>query len=450
VSSLKNEIKKNKSRIFRRAYIKRRLLATGLPESDWLEITEDVKRWGSITQKIDLERQNRVRFSAAQVTVANDVGRYNPSDNESSLWFGYASQQRTLFKIEAGYLHQTLGADGIWTNTEFDSIPSVFFGVIQGDFPITSKNDMPLKASPLQQIFRDYPARNLTGFTSTGLTSSQFVGLLRDQTDGSSNFIFRPFFGDTTTNWNIETTSVTYPNLNTNTGLDIRDKTVWQIVEKLAEAENFMAYVDNKGIFNFIDKASISTATAYEFHGFGSNNREYGHTIKENLSFGFKQSKYYSRVELKWKAENTLTSYEVVESAFAVSGTNNPWNFGHRTFGMENLYLNTSTAATTLATKVFNEISGLKNEISFNSNFVPHLNINSRLSMNYDSNPTDPDSLWDSNDWADTSGAADLDTQLLWDNNLGSSISLNGSEYRPLLIRLDLDKLDTKIVAREL
>jgi len=403
--SLEDEIKNNKSKVFRRAFIKRRLVSTGLFETDWQEITKDVGKWGTVTQKIDSEKQGRIRFSSTNLTMINDDGLYNPAENEASLWFGYASQQRTLFKIEAGFIHQTQGADGIWTNTEFPSSNSeVYTGVLQGDINVNTRNEMNFSIKPLTQILRDYPAKDLSGFTSTGVTASEFMGMIRDHTDGSSNLIFRPFFKDTTTGFNIQTTTVTYANLDSAGSSDIIDKSVWQVVEKLAESENYLAYVSADGTFNFIDRDNIASATTYNFNGVGSSDRTYGIQIKDISFFGFRQSKYYSRVSLKHGSTDTTTSFETVEAEFKVAGENAPWNFGHKTFSMENTWLS-ATGAALIAQDIFDNVSSKKNELNFNSSFVPHITITDRLSISYDSNPVNALSLWDQNVWVGLSAA---------------------------------------------
>lgn len=421
--SLNAEIKKNKSKVFRRAFIKRRLASTGLFESEWQEISNDVLKWGTITQKIDQEKQGRIRFSSTNIIMVNDDGKYNPSENESSLWSGYASQQRTLVKLEAGFIDQVEGADGIWTNTEYPSSDAaIYTGILQGDINVNTKNEMNFNIKPLTQILRDFPAKNLTGFTASGLTASDFMDLIWDQTDGAAEYIFRPFFGDTLTNWNIQTTTVTYANLDSAGSSDIIDKNVWEIVEKLAESENYLAYVDGGGTFNFIDRDNISSTTTYNFNGVGSTDRTYGTQIKDISFFGFRQSKYYSRVNLRHNAADTTTSYETIEAEFKVAGENSPWNFGHKTFSMQNVWLS-ATSAAVIAQQIFDNVSSAKKELDFNTSFVPHIAITDRLSISYDSNPIDTESLWDQNKWESGVDGASL-------NNLTSTAVANTADDR--------------------
>lgn len=433
-----DEIKKPKERIFRRAYVKRRLKSTGLFEDDWQEITRDVKRWGKIKVAADDERTLFYNFTSLNVQVANDEGTYNPEDDESSLWYDYASLQRSLFKIETGFLHATLASSGIWSRTEYPTNSTSFVGVISGDIYLTDKNTVTIKVKPLLQIFQDYPARNLN-YTSTGYTASEFLDMVWDHQDADGSYVFRPFFGNTTSNWLITTTTTNYINLNTSTSDDVIDSTCWEIVEKLAETENYVPYISKDGKFSFGPK-TIASSTSYEFYGAGNYNTEYGHTIKKINKYGQKITKYYSRVQIKFKDEDTSTAYALKEATLTVSGENDPWNYGHRTLEIENFWMQTSSVADPIAQSLFDEYSTLKNEIQFTTSFIPHLSPLERIAISYDSTSKNPASRWDLNDW---------DTELIWDDSSGDAIKLDGAEFKSLSIELNLDKLETKFTARE-
>lgn len=466
MSTLRRLIKKNKQRVFRRAFIKRRLATTGLFEPNWQEITKDIKKWGTIKLSVDDVRKSKFTFGNLSIKVANDTGRFNDENNDNSLWFGFASQQRTLFKIEAGFLDQTLGADGIYTNQFINNDVGIwdealwdgpiyapntnetFIGVIVGDQSVNDKNTQTLRVNSLLDIFRTYPAEELAGYTTTGLTASDFMTLVRDHTDGAGSFIFRPFFGDTTTNWNITTTTTNYLDLNTTGAKEIIDKNVWDVIEKLAEAEQFVPSVTKQGVFKFVQFGTNQSSPAYEFHGLGSRDSLFRKTIKKIDSFGTNYSKYYSRVQVKYKDENTSTSYAVVKSDLLVSGGNNAWNFGHKTLLINNNFIATATTAETVAQTVFDDVSSGKEEIKFSATFVPQIELLDRISVTYDSSPVVQKSLWDSNEWADTAGAALTGKELIWDESAGDSISLLKAEFQVLSVELDIDKFETRIRGR--
>lgn len=462
-ANVKAQIRKNKSRVFRRAYIKR-MERSGAFESEWLEITEDVKKFGKVTQSVDAERYAKLAFKSSTVVVNNSDGRYLDESDEHSLWFGYASQQRTLVRIEAGFESISLGADGIWDREVspgaiwdvslwddfdlYDQRPIAFMGLLSGDMPLSAQYEVNLTVMPLLEIFRSFPASALTGFTSTGLTASQFCTLLRDQTDGSGNYIFRPFLGDTTTYWNIETTTNVYSQLNSAGSAELLNTNAWDVVQKLAEAEDFVAYITTEGQFNFKSRSANTSTAAYEFYGLGVPNREFGHTIKKINNYGRKYSKYYSRVSIQFRNEDTTTSFHVVESALAVSGINLPWIYGHKTLEITNLWIPGSTLATQIAENIFDNVTSVKKEIEFTTCFIPGLNALDRIYVSYDPATALPESLWDVNNWGDTTSSFEADA-LIWDASRGDSFYLNREEMNIISVETDLDKLENKIIARE-
>jgi len=282
MATIYSEIKNPRGRVSRKLFLKRRLASTGLFEAAWQEITDDVKSWGSISKSIDSVRYSRVRFSDVAITLGNDNGYYNPEEDENSFWYGYASQQRSLIKIEAGFIAQTLGSNGIYTNTTLPADPTVFIGVVQGDISISDSNEIALPVKPLLQVFRDFSTRNLSGLTTTGMTAAQFITCLRDQTDGAGAFIFRPFFGDTTTYWDYTSSSIVYKDVSSNyqsaqptdttTALeqnDFLEMNVWDVVERLAEAENQIPYITRDGKFKFVSRSANTSTSQFGFFGRG-------------------------------------------------------------------------------------------------------------------------------------------------------------------------------------
>lgn len=467
-TKLLNEIKKAKSEVFRRVLIKRRLSSTGLFESDWLDITKYVKKFGKISTKIDDIRVNKFTFGNVQLTVDNENGLFSNHESDSSLWYNYLNQQRTLVQYEAGFRTHRRHADGYWINNElpesalwdvarFDDefslwdqsdVSAVFTGVISGDIYLDDTGDVSFNIKPLTSIFQEYPAQNLTGWTSTGMTASQFVTMLRDQTDGSSNFIFRPFFGDTISNWDISATSIVYSNLNTSTSKGVFNKNAWEVVEGLAESENYVPYVTRDGIFKFVSR-SLSASSSFEFYGAGTFNTQYGQTIKTVSDLGFRTSKFYPRVKVKFLEPDTNTSYYVVESAFTVSAGNNGWVLGVKTLSLENLFIPNTATAQTIATTLFNEFSLLKKEVQVTTSFIPGLDILDRFGIYYDPNPSNTISYWDQQNWGGAGLTATV-TDLVFDVAESGNFVINGDEFRFVSLDIDLDNLSNRFLAREL
>jgi hypothetical protein len=456
--TLTDAIRHPKARVFRRAYVRRRLATTGLFEDEWQEITKDVMSWGSIRSTADETQYGRLTLEGMNLKMTNNEGRYNPQDDPSSLWFGYANIQRSLLKIEAGFIGSTQGSTAFWMNPEFpgratwddpssfwdietwDSENTVFVGIIAGEMAVSDDNTVTLNAKPLTQIFKDFPARNLVGWNSS-LTASGFMQMLRDQTDGSGSFIFRPFFGDTTTNWEISATSNVYSSLVTGTASDVIDKTAWDIVEKMAVAEDRIAFISPTGVFKFISKTATS-AIAFHFHGNGSFDTEYGHTIKKIQKFGKNFNNYYSAVQVKFREDDTATSYVSLDSAMVVSGSNNVWNLGARTFSLDNKWIPNTTVAQTIANTIYSALSTLQDRLEFTTSFVPHLTLLDRVAVSYDSTTrARAEELWDANDW---------DTELEWDSSRGNAIILDAAEFKFLSMEINLDSLENRFVGRRI
>lgn len=431
-STIEAEIKRNNSKVFRRAFIKRREVSTGLFESEWTEITEYVKKWGKVSNSVDTQRVNVFKYNNLSMQCSNYLGTFNNESDQSSLWYGYASQQRTLVKIEAGFQYQTLAANGIWTTFEYPTNPCIFTGMISGEMNITSENDISFVIKPLVQVFSDYPARNLD-LPTGGMAASTFIELLRDTIDYKGDYIFRPFFGaGSTTDWLITTTTINYGSLNPSQENGVYSKNVWEIIQQLAEVEGFAPTVNKDGQFIFGPKTADST-TSFEFYGVGNRNTQYGHTIKRINSYGKKFNNYYSRVEVKWKDDDTSTSTIVKEAPFFVSGSNAPWNLGVKTYKLENTWIPDTATATLISESLWDNLSSLKNYVQFTTSFVPHLGLLSKTNLSYDSSEVDPISLWDNNDW----------DELEWDANIGEAINLRNQDVNALSVDHDLDKLES-------
>jgi len=442
--SIIDYIKKPHSRVFRRAYIKRRNIGTGAFESSWVEISKDIKKWGTISTQLDSERLNKFTFGNMRVVVQNDQGKYNPEDSEDSYWYNYMPQQRTLFKIETGFFDFTTTSGVTQVFNIPNGVTTAFVGIFSGDMPGSDKNEITFNVKPLTEVFRNYAASNIRGLDGS-MTASRFMELLRDQTDGSGGFVFRPFFDNTTTNFDISTTTTQYLNLNTSTSEELREKNVWEIIEKLSEAENHVSYITRDGKFRFRSRSALTTTAAYLFNGVGGTDNTYGQTIKTINSYGKKPSKFYSRVQIQFNSLNTTTSYSTVQSAMVVESANAAWALGERTFSISNTLIPNVTVAEALAQNIFNDVSTIKNEIEFTTTFVPHLEILDRVQITYDSSPVLFRSLWDLNDWADATNSSDL----YWDASGGNALKLNAKEFKFISQNIDLDRFECKFIARE-
>lgn len=452
-----DEIKKPRSKVFRDMFIKRRLASTGQFETDWQRVSTDVKKWGNITVSTTPERPDDIKFNTLKITMANNEGRYNDATDINSIWSGYAPAQRSLVKIEFGFINETK-TNGVWRSRKVPHSSSfgwdsAFFdedywdvfedsieyhGIIYGDIDLSDKNEVVLTVAPLTQLFRDYPARRLNGYGS-GLTAQQFFEMVRDHQDGGGNYIFRPFFGNTSTGFDIQSTTVSYTNLNSPTANDVIDASTWDIMARLAVAENYIPFVDYGGIFKFKNKV-ITGGTEFDFYGNGFFNNTYGHTIKSIDRFGQRISALYTRVQIKFREDDTATSYVVSEADLTISAANLPWVYGYRTLALDNNYIPNTTTAQGLADTLRSELESLKSEIEFTTSFIPHLKILDPVRISYSTEIRQADTVWDANNWT---------TQLRWKQTTGDALDLNLAEYFLTKIVVDLDKFECKFTARE-
>ena len=463
LASLKGQIQNPRSKIFRKCFIKRRLLGTGLYETNWLDVSADVVKWGSVKKEVDASKVNSFKFSTVNLTFSNRFGKFNPADDENSIWYGYGDQQRTLVKIQVGFTYQQK-ENGIWSNLEMPqesiwdfsgwdidewdlSNYAVFNGIISGDIALNGEDQIKIPVAPLTEVFRLFSARRLTGWSSS-LTASGFIAMLRDQVDSVGNYIFRPFFGDTSSGFVINTTTAIYSNLNTQTAADVIGATVWDVIEQLASAENFVPYASNEGYFNFTARDYLNSTSSYSFYGAGGFSSEYGQTLKKIGWYGKRYTKYYSRVSVKFNQDDTATSYAIEESTFRVSGDSSPWTLGERTLEVNNFWIPTLTSAETIAQELFDEYSALRYEVEFTTSLVPHLDLLDRVDITYDPTRPTANSLWDAYDWGD-----DLvpigETELVWDSSGGDAIKLINKEFRLVSIEINLDTGESKFIGRE-
>lgn len=458
---MQKQVARGVAKIFRRLYIKRRTIPSGNYETDWLEITQDVLSWGSIRTSVDPVRRNKFTFSTLSLKMDNTFGRYDDSENPNSIWYGYMDHQRTLVKIETGFVDEIESSTAEWDLLEYpgralwdeahwdvqywDEQDVAFVGMISGDVFQNSEQTTSFTVAPLTEVFRQRAAANLSGY-GPSLTASGFMEMVRDHQDAGGNYVFRPFFGDTTTGWEITATTQVYSNLNTSTADDLANKTVWDVMSTLAEAEDFVVFVKRDGTFVFADRAALVTASAFDFFGGASFSSESRVQIKKIQQYGNKYSSYYSRVRLTFRDEDTTTSYRIAESQMTVGSGSVAWQYGERTLEIENKWIPTSTVADTLVTNIFNNVSEIRKEIRFSASFVPHLDIYDRISVTFDPTPVSEGGLWDLYDWASTTSS---DSDLVWDASRDTSMFIDGATFELLSIDLNLDTFETVFVARE-
>lgn len=425
------EINRSVSTPFRRAYIRRRLLATGLFETTWREITEFVKGWGTHQQSIDDSRLNRFTHNGISLLVRNDTGAFLQESRSTSLWSGYLNRYRTLLRINAGYTQDDA--------TELPTDTTMGIYIIDGEIDVGAKNnDVVLNAKSLVSIFDEVRARDVVGLGTTQ-TAGQLIERIRDHTDGAGVFVFREFI--TSTSWSIQTTTANY-NLATTTSIEA--STVWGLMEQIAEAEGFVIYLDRAGTLTFRDRSITSTVTfTMSGQSFPEQNVIDINSYKEALD------KHYNFFRMKWDEPETTTSYVTSGTTTVLNPTNTSWLQGQRVYDYKNDFFNTSTAAQTSVNGLFTLFNTLRSEIELKAKFLPQINVLDRIHLNYRSYDIANTTLWNSFIWASASAISITDGGN-WAGDQGESFDFTNEPFYIIGKRTNLDDFTTSLVLRSL
>lgn len=424
--SITQIVKNSTAKVFRRAYIKRRVVSAGGGyESTWYEITDHVKKWGTIKYDMEDEKLATFKLSGINLVLRNDDGLFNAKSDPNSVWNGYASEYKTKFKIEAGYYD----TDGSTLPTD----PALFIGVLTDDIVLNAKNEATFKVKSLMSVFEDVSATRLT--VDGTQKASDILTQIKNLVDSNVVSIFQQYISSTA--WNIQTTTNVYPSLNTSTAIDM---SCWDLMVQLAEAEGFGMWVTPGGAFHFADKDTNTTTAQFEFTGVGQDNRTYGHSIKEIESYKLAINKIYTRVRVQINEDDTSTSYRTVGENWNVGDSSTSYLYGERTYDFKNVWMNTATADA-LATVLQADLSTAKREIRMTTKFLPHLRALDRVSVNYVQTATPvPASLWDHVFW----------DSFLWSGGVGQNATFNiQGSFGIRSIEHDIDRFHSKFFIRE-
>src|SRR3990172_1797800 len=275
----------NKTDAFRRLSIKRRLYApTDMNtqyETNWYDISDYVISLGNVRWTVDDIKYSFVKPEGVSLVCDNNRGVFDPETNQASFWNGYLTRYKTLVRLEAGFIEPNTTTEIPPANlTSNASTSTQFIGVLNEPIVTSDENQVVLNVKSLASVLEDSPANSLivasVGAIGAGkLTASDLMTRMRDATDGSSNFIFRPLI--TSTVWSLTATTNTLTAIDTSTVLD--NFSCWDLGVKLAEAQNFGLWITKIGGVNFNPKTDI-LSSGFEFSGRGYQDNTYGHTIK--------------------------------------------------------------------------------------------------------------------------------------------------------------------------
>lgn len=434
MATLEGIIREPVKRPFRHVSIKRRSASTGLYESSWFDITDYVEKYGTLQTSLDDTRLNTFVHSGVQITVRNDHGEFNPETEGGSLFYGYLTRVRSLLKIEAGY------TDGAGNSFPTDPSQGVF--IMTGDINIVSQNNQViLNCNSLNNVFQEARADEIPGIYDGSLTASEIFGRIRDATDGSNNYLFRNFI--TSTAWSIQTTTTIYTGINTTTAVE--DLSVWELMNKLAEVENFVVYITRFGGVNFQNRLPNTTSSMFSFYGAGYRSPN---IIKLN-SYKEAVDKLYTHVRFKFAKDDTSTSYIESGTTTTVSATSEEWKYGRRTYEFENTFFTSTDTAQNVATVLVNNFRNLVSELDMDCEFIPHLEILDPINVSYREGSLDSVHLWDAKNWAADTSISDTVYSLIWATETSSTIDFSQKAFKIISRRTNLDNFVTSFRLRE-
>ena len=430
--SLTNLINNPIGNVFRRAYIKRRLISDGKYETDWQDITEYIKSWGKIQTSVDEIKINTFKQSGISIKAVNNQGKFNMETNEASLWFGYMTRFRTLLKIEAGYTD----SDG----TEYPTNPSQGIFILTNDVRISGKkNEALLNFKSLTSVFDEVQSTDIPGLNAIQ-TAYDIVVKIRDHTDGAGEYVFRQFI--TSTSWTIQTTT---NNFLLDTATNIDGLSCWELMNKLAEAEGYILLINRLGGIEFRDRDQRTTTSQFSFYGQGFKDQNIisMDEVREPIT------KYYNYIRLKHLEPDTSTSYVTAGVNTTVDPSSSAWKYGIRTYEFENTLISgTATAQTIASTLLALYENNINEELKLKTKFCPQLEVSDRVLLNYRSYVLQDVMLWDVDDWA--TDAAYLPEDSEWADEKGENFDWTDVPFKILSRETDLDKFSNSFILKRL
>ena len=418
-------IKKNKLHVFRRLYMRRRI--NGDYESTWQRIPDKyILKWGSVNFSISDVKINFYRYSGLTIQVTNDDGYFSDTNEQKSFFYGADTRFKTFVKIEAGYTD----TDG----SEYPTVSTIYLGLIDENFSYNEKNELPIPTKHITSVFEEIPARDIPGLNVT-LTASQIIEKIRDYTDANSVTVFQKYISLAA--WYI-TATTNYYNLVTSSSLE--SLSCWELMKKLAGAENYVVYVNKSGNFYFRDNTPITTTAIYHFHGLGDKERVYGHNVSKRIKVDEGIKKVYNKIMVKYAEADTLSSYAIKQESWAYGDSSSSNYYGVRVYNYDNTFIPNSAAADNIATTIFNEYYRPKTEITIDGKFVPQLNLNDRCSLTYQTKVNPGQYLWGYAVWGD----------FVWGEAKGYNINIANVDFRVISVKHSLDRFSSNIALREI
>ncbi len=421
---LKTLIKRPKMRVFRRLSIRRRIAATGDYESDWVAIDNRlIKKYGTVSRGMSNMKANFYKYSGMTFEFNNEGGIFNDVTDDSSIFYNFLSVYRTLVRVEAGYLDDS--------DVEHPTNSVIYFGYVGEDIVRTDKNVFRMPTHHISKVFDEFPADQVKGL-GAAQKAYQIIEKVRDHKDTLGVPIFQKYISSTA--WNIESTTTDY-NIATSTAL--QGKTVWKLLQKLAEAESKLLYIDPNGQFRF-ESTAVETSSVWHFSGPQDEDQSFGKNIISVLKLGENLKNIYNRVMVKFGDANTSTSYKIRTESWNWGDSSSSFKYGIRTYKYKNEFLNSATA-NTVADTIYDRYVLPLREARFKSKFLPGLDISDTVDVTHNTGEVLENAAY----------GKGLYGEGIYGKYIPGSVNLAGTKFLVTNIKDDIEKFTTEVTLEE-
>jgi hypothetical protein len=423
---MKRLIKRPNNSMFRRIYLKRRTTA-GEYEGIWQEVDPAlIKSFGSVSFSVDEVIPNFFKIGNLNFSVYNGLGQFSDETDDNSFWYGYLGLARTLVRVDAGYVDHETG-------NEYPTNSTLYIGLFGDDFTYQENNIVSFPTRHISAIFDEFPADRIPGLGTTQ-TASEIVFRIRDYIDSNSISVFQKYIP--LADWNIISTTAYY-NMATTTTL--QNKSCWKLLQDLAAAEQYVTYIDKSGQFYFVPQTDVN-ATAFRFSGINDEDRSYGHNIIGEMQINTNTRKIYNRVNVKFKPEDTITSYYIKQDTWSWGDSSSSFIYGVKEYKYDNEFLSTA-GAITVAENIYDEFKWPKKNYSFKAKFVPHLMVQDTALVTYKTQREDYSSyLWGYFKW----------NNAYFGYSFGYNLQVDSITARIVSLSHNIDNFTSNVTLREI
>jgi len=391
MTTLVNLIKRNKKKIVRRLYIKRRNLA-GTYEGSWVQINnwgnvERVIDWGEAFSAIDSDPQIIGSFEVSGISfqVKNSDGAFNVESYDASIWYpetSYLNRKYTKIKLDTAYIDDD-GSE-VGTATDFEG----FINSVELSEDYTAM----VHCLSYQAILQRYPISDLS--LTGNKTINEIVTAVMNQTKITD---YIPYNAPSAEN-----------NFTIDAAEDL-DGTYWEVLTDIAFKSNSIIYLQND---DFYFKERDPGSVVWNFKGTNSNEPQDIYFVNAYDDEGAE------RVRVYFKAEGLSLTAETSDTTLAAKYKSDP--------EIVNIDYADSGDRQTILDTLLTEFENPKPTINFDCKFLlnqikPLDKVTIEIRGQQQPGPEGGGFIWDAWTWDDGS---------VWGKELGGIVIQSGTEWK--------------------